>query len=887
MTTPLLKTKLHAPPVRPKLVQRRPLIERLNSDRDWKLALVCAPAGFGKTTLLSEWIVGGGSHTHIAWLSLDQQDNDPRRLLMSIVACLQSIPIGMSEYLSAVPSSQQSDDLNVLLTRLINQILTGATPFALVLDDYHVIHDPRVHGVLTYLLDHLPQNMHLVIATRSDPPLRLAQRRARGELCEIRAQDLRFTVDEATHFLNQCMGLALSPSEVAILSEKTEGWIAGLQLAAISLRTHPDRQAFFSAFAGDDRHIVDYLLDEVLDQQTAQIQTFLMETSILDQFCAPLCDAVTGGSHSQVILEDLERNNLFLVPLDHQRNWYRYHHLFGELLRARLRRAEGDVPAELYRRGSAWYEQQQVISEAVKLALLADDTQRVAQLMEGHLLAIVSTSELSVMNQLLASLPKETIRRNPWLAVAMAWGKAYVWQLESVEPILEMAKSALTDLDQVTRHWLEGRILVLQSYVAGCRAEYRESIRIAQDALKVIPVHDLTMRSFAVLIIGNAHRHRGNLELSIAFHTEALRLSEEGRDAILSVIIMARLVDLNRLTGHLNGAYKIGAQALQMVEQYQEQTGRPSFVLGYLQLRLTGAYYERNDLGMAMQLNRAGLDLVRQWGAYDSTSLGYFNLARVHGALGSYPDAISCLREFKETLSSAGHRQYRIASAIEAEIRIRAGDLQRASEWMTSCGPDSKQPIQFQDYQFFDVLAQVLVARGDLSEARALLEQLLTIAEESGAVEYQIRTLGRMALVLRKQGSDENAVDTLARALDLAATEGYQRAFLDQGESMAQLLYLAALRGIRSEFCNQLLTHFPSPTEPGAVPQDGLIESLSDREVQVLELIAEGLTNQEVAQALFLSLYTIKSHARNIFGKLGVKNRTEAVAKARLLGLLP
>jgi LuxR family maltose regulon positive regulatory protein len=887
MSTPLLRTKLHVPPIRPQLVPRRYLLERLNAGLTWKLALVCAPAGYGKTTLLSEWIAADGSPAHVAWLSVDEGDNDVRRFLAHVVASLQSIRIGIGEPLPADPHFRPPDDPTALLIPLLNRLLAAESPFALVLDDYHLIQNGEVHKALVVLLDHLPPKMRLVIATRTDPPLRLAQRRARSDLCEIRARDLRFTVDDAARFLNQSMGLALSPSDVATLTAKTEGWIAGLQLAAISLKTHPDKQAFLAAFAGDDRYIVDYLLDEVLAGQPAHIQAFLRQTSILDRFCAPLCDAVTGRDDSQAILETLERENLFLVPLDNQRHWYRYHHLFADLLRVRARRVEGESLTALYGRAGAWYEGQGMISEAVQLALLGDDAERVARLMDGHLLAVVSTGELAVMTRLLAALPKETIRGDPWLALAMAWGMAYEWHLEAVAPLLDTAASALKNLAQDTRRWFGARILVLQSYVAGCRADYSESIRIAQEALTDIPEDDLSLQSFAVLIIGNAHRFRGDLARAIEFHERALSLSRRAGDVVLSVMILARLTDLYRMTGRLRRAYQTGISALEMVDAYQSQTGRPSFILGYLQLRLSGVHYERNDLETALHSARVGLDLAKQWGAYDTISLGYVNLARIYQALGRYREARDCLIEFKGAFPSEGRLQHRIASAVETEIRLQGGDLEGANDWLETCGLDTHAPIPFQELEFYAVLAQVLVAREQLSDAQTLLERLLVVAEESGAVEYEIQMLGRMAVVLRKQGDEVAALDVLARALALAAPEGYQRSFLNGGEPMAQLLYRAALQGVRPEFCRRLLAGFSSVPGPESRSGDGLVDPLSDRELEVLALIAEGMTNQEIAAILVLSLYTIKSHARNIFGKLDVKNRTEAVAKARLLGLLP
>jgi LuxR family maltose regulon positive regulatory protein len=883
MPPQILSTKLYIPQPRQNLVSRPRLLDLLKRGTKNKLTLISAPAGYGKTTLLSEWI--NQSEIPSCWLSLDTQENDLKLFLAYLIASLQSIHIEVDERIASILQTQQPEKYDELLIPLINQISDADSRFTLVLDDYHLIHNDKIHKTLTFFLDHLPTNMHLVVISRADPPIRLAQLRARGDLCEIRVADLRFNIDEAVEFLNRGMGVDLPLSDVTLLTDKTEGWIAGLQLAALSLQKHPDRHAFVTAFAGDDRYIADYLLDEVLRRQPPHIQTFLLQISLLDQFCAPLCDAVTKRNDSRVILEELERANLFLVSLDHQRKWFRYHQLFAELLRNRLKHEYRDSIAELYRRASSWHERQQMLSEAVRLALLGNDTENVAKMMEGHLLAIVSTSELTILNRLLASLSADAICGNPWLALAKAWGMAYVWQFDSAETYLEKAASNLEGFDEITQKRLKGRILVLQSYIAGSRRDYPKSIRTAQYALNHIPYNDLSMRSFSLLIIGNAHRFEGNLADAIAFHHEALSLSEEAGDVILSVMILSRITDMYITMGQLNRAHMTGMQAFEMINNDQSQTGSQSFILGYLKLRLSGLYYERNDLDRALQCVEVGFDLVKAWGAYDSISLGYINFAKIYRALGDYDLASNYLKVFKEIYPWVNRLQYRFASAHETEIHLRVGNHKEVDYWSGSCGVNLSDCIQFLDFLFYDVLAQVLIARGQLDDAKALLERLLVLSEKTGAVQYKIRTLGRKSLVFHKMGDADEAITTLESALALAAPEGYLRSFIDQGDDMAELVYQASTQGIYPGFCKQILDGFPviSAFEKAS---KGLVESLSSREVEVLSHIAEGFTNQEIAQELVLSLHTVKTHARNIYSKLGVKNRTEAVSKARLLGLL-
>ena len=889
MTTPILATKLFIPPPRPNQVSRPRLLICLQEGLARKLTLISAPAGFGKTSLLSEWI--SKSDHPVCWLSLDEGDNDPGRFLSYLVASLQQIGIEFDKHVVAFLQSHNVEDFKAydtetLLISLLNRISEERQHFFLVLDDYHLIENKAVHKALTFLLDNLPRQMHLIIATRTDPSIRMAQMRARGEMCEIRAADLRFSLEEASEFLNQSIGLGLSSSDLSTLIDKTEGWITGLQLAAISLQGHQYKEAFVRAFAGDDRYIADYLLDEALLRQPFHIQTFLLQTSILDRLNAPLCDALTCRSDSRCILVELERANLFLVPLDNQRNWYRYHQLFTELLHARLIQKYANTMNDLYHRASLWYEEQGMLSDAVRLALLGNDSVRVAQLVEGHLLAVVSTSELAVMNQLLSSLP-EDLGSNPWLALARAWGMAYVWQFDRAESFLEKAISNLINFDEQIQGRIRGRILALRSYIAGSKRDYSDSIHIAQDALQHLPEDDLSMRSFTLLIIGNAYRFSGDSTRAIQFHHDALHHSEEARDTILSVIILTRLIDIYRMSGNLNRAYRTGMRALKIIEGYERQTSAQSFIIGYLKLRLCTVYYERNELGLALQSAETGLDLIRQWGAYDSISVGYINLAKIYLASRNYTQAMNCLREFKETFPAEDRLQYKIASALEAEINLHDGNLKRASDWLESCSYCQTHGFQVEKIQIYDVMAQIYIARGQYSDARGLVERLLSFAQETTTIEYEMRARGKLALVLQATGQEEAAITMLECALDQAASEEYRRVFLDQGQPMAQLLYQAASRGIQPEFCNQLLAEFPSAPQPGSELQDELIEPLSDRETEVLRHIALGSTNQEIAQELVLSLYTIKSHARSIYSKLGVKNRTEAVAKARLVGLLP
>jgi LuxR family maltose regulon positive regulatory protein len=885
VSSPLLSTKICIPTSRKEIISRLKLIDQLNTGRECKLILVSAPAGYGKTTLLIEWI--SQLAISVGWVSLDAQDNDLRRFFSYLIASLKSIGIHINGNIFPDLKDQDLEKLSEYISVLINQVSSSSRPIYLVLDDFHLINNHDIHQTITYLLENLPQNMHLVIATRSDPLLRLAKLRAQGELFEIRADDLHFTLEEVAQYLNTSMDLGLSLDEISILAEKTEGWIVGLQLAAISLHKNPDQQQFIRNFAGDDRYIADYLLDEALSRQPEHVHNFLIQTSILELMCAPLCNAITGRNDSLEILDYLDQANLFLVPLDDKGDWYRYHFLFRDLLRKHLKQIPRKTTRELYQRASKWFEQNQLLSEAVRMALISDDSARVAKLMEGYLLTIVSTSELGEMNQLLRSLSENRISDDPWLALALAWGLAYEGESGKAEMLVEVASDRIEDSDGKIRSQLKGRSLVLRAYLAGTRADYTKSIQFAYEALKEVPESDLSIRSFTILIIGNAFRFQGKLKDAIHYHQQALNLSESASDTFLSVIILSRLVDIYRITGQVNLSCMTGLDTLKMIDYHQNKIGVTTFVEGYLKLRMSRSYYERNELDEAIIFADMGLELAKQWGAYDSLSLGYFNFCQIYQALGDSAKAESYLQEFIEKYPFASRFQYQTALAYKAELAVRKADIQSADFWVESSGLQVSDNIQFLQIKFYDVLAQVLIAQKKFADARVLLKKLLQIAVESGAVEHEIRIRGRMALILKAEGDEKSALDMFAPALKLAATGIYVRTILDMGEDIAQVLYGAVKNGILVDYCLHLLENFQSQKQAKALDDQVLVEPLSSRENEVLELIALGYTNQEIAEELYLSLHTIKSHARNIFSKLGVKNRTEAVARARLLGVLP
>jgi LuxR family maltose regulon positive regulatory protein len=488
---------------------------------------------------------------------------------------------------------------------------------------------------------------------------------------------------------------------------------------------------------------------------------------------------------------------------------------------------------------------------------------------------------------LLSSLPEDKFSEDPWLALASAWGLAYEGDLDQAQMLLKLAATGSEDPDGENRPRLKGRILVLQAYLAGSGADYPQSVQFAREALKELPESDLSIRSFTILIIGNAYRFEGKLKDALHYHQEALQLSERARDTSLSVIILSRLVEIYRITGQVELSCGKGRETLALIEQHQYKIGVTTFIEGYLKLRLSRSYYERNELEQAYQSAETGLELAKQWGAYDSLSLGYFNFCEIYQAMGDAEKAGSYLQEFMQKFPFESRFQYRTALAYQAELALRIGDVQSAEHWAQSSGLQVSDNIPFLLYKFYDVLAQVLIAQKKYADARPLMEKLLRTAVESGAVELEIQARGRMALMLMEAGDEKSALEMFTPALNLAAAGKYMRTILDLGDEIAQGILIAAKKGIQVAYCSDLLENIQPAKTAGCAERQVLIEPLSSRENDVLGLIALGYSNQEIAEELTLSLYTIKSHARNIFSKLGVKNRTEAVARARRLGVLP
>lgn len=909
MSTPVLATKLYVPPSQPGVVPRPRLTKRLNEGLHRKLTLISASAGSGKTTLVSEWVAG--VERPAAWLSLDEGDNDPTRFLTYLVAALQTIAANIGEGVSSALGSPQPPPTESLLTALLNETTTVPDDFVLVLDDYHVIDATAVDDALVFVLEHLPPRMHLIIATREDPRLPLSRMRVRGQLSELRAADLRFTFSEAAEFLNQVMGLDLSVEEISAVESRTEGWIAGLQLAALSMRGREDVSGFIRAFAGDNRYILDYLVEEVLHRQPERVRGFLLQTSILDRLSGPLCDAITGQEESNALLEALERGNLFVVPLDDKRRWFRYHHLFADVLQARLTVEQpGHAPA-LHRQASEWYEQNGLPSEAIRHALAAEDFGRAASLVELAALEMLGSGREDTLFGWLEALPDELVRFRPVLSVYYAFTLFGRGGFEAVEARLQEAERWLDAtletgepggassvdmvvVDQVAFRSLPGTIAVARAYIAGARGDVHGTVKHARRALEFLPEDDHLWRGAAAALLGIAYWTLGDLEAAHRSFTEGVahqRMAGHTRFQIAGTYILA---DIRIAQGRLREAVRTYEQSLRIAEEHSE----PVWGTASLYVGLSELHCERGDLEAATELLMRSKELGEHFGLPETRYRWHVAMARIKEAEGDLDGALELLEEAERQYVESPDPDVRPIAALRARVWIRQGRLTEVSSWAREQGLSAHdEPSYLREFEHV-TLARALVARyesvrgeSSMREAMWLLERLLQAAREGGRTGSIIEILALQALAYRVRGDTPSALAPLERALTLAEPEGYVRVFADEGAPMARLLCEAANRGVTPDYTDRLLAALDAeahksgdeaPQPPVASPA----ESLSPRELEVLRLIARGFSNREIGERLFITLMTVKGHNRRIFAKLLVGRRTEAVACARELDLL-
>ena len=908
---PLLETKLYVPKWRPDLVSRPRLIERLDQGIERKLTLVSAPAGFGKTTLLAEWLAATpASERAAAWVSLDQSDNDPALFWAYFIKALQKVQSEVGERALSLLHSPQPPPIESVLTTLINEINAIEDDFALILDDFHVIDAQPVHDGITFLIDHLPPQMHLLIAGRSDPPLPLSRLRGRGELTELRAADLRFTLDEAAAFLNEVMGLDLSADDVAALETRTEGWIAGLQLASLSMRGREDVPGFIRAFAGDDRYIVDYLVEEVLQRQPERVRSFLLQTSILDRLSGPLCDAVTDQEEGKVLLEALERSNLFVVPLDDKRHWYRYHHLFAAVLHAHSMEEQPDRVPTLHRRASEWFEQNGLPSDAVHHALAAEDFERAAALVELAWPAMIRSSQDATWIGWVKALPDELVRARPVLSAGYGWTLLVAGEIKAGEVRLRDAERWLNAKDMSERPEAPSAEMVvvdeeefrsLPATIASARAFHALALgdvsgaeKYARRALDLIPEDAYFERAIPLGMLGLAYWTSGNLEAAHRLLAEGMANLRMNGNIDLSISGTSVPAYIRMAQGRLREAVSAYEQSLQLTTDQSGPVmrGTADLYLGLSELRL-----EQGDLEAATHDLLRGEELAEQAAleAYQYSSR--VAKARLKEAQGDLDGALGLLDDAERVYTAGVIPDVRPVAALKTRVRVRYGRLTEALGWVRERGLSVDDDLSYLREFEHITLARVLIARYKsewedrlIHEAVGLLERLLKAAEKGERTQSVIETLVLQALAHQAQGDIPLALAPLERALTLAGPESYVRIFVDEGEPMRNLLRHVAVGGIASTYTQRLLSAFDKKAQPVSAPVKAaaadLAEPLTVREVEVMRLIAAGMRNQEIADHLFISLSTVKRHIANAYGKMGVSHRTEAVAWANELHLL-
>jgi LuxR family maltose regulon positive regulatory protein len=924
----LLATKLHVPRPQPGFVPRRRVVEALGEGLARGRVLVCAPAGFGKTALLADWAHGGGKP--VAWLGLDAGDGDPARFWRYVLAALDRARPGLAGRVGPPPPGS----VEGLVTALINELAADPGPdeVLLILDDYHLVDSAPVHESVAFLLENLPPGLRVVVSSRADPPLPLARLRARGQLAELRAAELRFTPQEAAALLNEADGPGLPGAAVAALVARTEGWAAGLQLAALSLRGQADGAGFVAAFSGTHRFVLDYLADEVLDGQPGPVRAFLLETSVLDRLSGELCDAVTGRAGSQAMLQDIERAGLFLVPLDEVRGWWRYHHLFADLLRARLQAEQpGRVPA-LHRAAAAWSEEHDLADDAVRHALAAGDTDWAARLVERHVETLLGRSEGATLRRWLSALPAESVRDRPRLCLAQAYGAAQGFQMEALEALLDDAERAFA-ISGDEPYWdpagrqasvlanVPAGIAFLRASLARLRGDAAVAAGCNQQALAQLSEDEWLMRSFvrwnqaAVDWLGGRLGPAGRglaevlAELRAADEavrrvggepTEVLHAVEGGADFFAGFLAMRICYDLGevqRAQGNLDAALVTYRHVLDTAGE-SSQTAHT----GMAHVGLAQVLYERNELTAALDHASRGVALCQQLAFTPPLATGLAVVARIRHAHGDAAGALQAMGEAGQVeLSPQVIPLFNPVPAQRSRLLLAQGEVEAAALWTTAAGLSPDDEPGYPHEQAYLVLARVLLARNDPGPALALLQRLLDAVAGQGRTGSIIEIQALRALALAARGDRASALGALAQAVTLARLHGYVRVFADEGAPMRALLaqlsaarpgqrhaprridpgYLAAL--LRA--CGQ--ADAAAPRRRAAAPPPGLAEPLTDRELEVLRLIAAGRSNQRIAHDLVVALDTVKKHVTHVLGKLGAANRTEAVARARQLGLIP
>jgi LuxR family maltose regulon positive regulatory protein len=928
-TEPLIETKLIIPPSRADLVTRPRLNALLDSGSLRSLTLISAPAGFGKTTLLASWASRSGRP--IAWFSIDEGDNDPFRFIAYLIAALDTVLPGISEHFRGFLQALQPS-VQPLLVRLLNRLASTDKSIVLILDDYQFIHSPDVHKAVSFLLDKIPPCLHLVLATRADPALPLARLRARDQLVELRAADLRFTVEESGGFLKRIMSLDLDRQDILALDARTEGWVAGLQLAALAIRTmlasqsvgpdgksgHQDISRFIQAFSGSHRYILDYLGEEVLASRSEDTRRFLLQTSILERLCAPLCDAILERQGSQAIFEELENENLFLIPLDNERRWYRYHHLFAELLRFKFEEAFSRGPQaiheqlngvdELHLRAADWFEKNGLLSEAVQHVLAAKAFEQAAGMVEAQANTMLfNTGQVYPLFGWLAALPPQLFRTRPRLNIIKAWTMISHNQFASAAELVDAAWQAAQDQPAQQVDSIAGEIALVRGVLAQLSTREVEVTRAqALLAWEKLPPDDLVLRGLAAWMLGVSYYWDGDPRTAEKYFLQGIPLCREARNIYFLLGAIADLCGVYREQGKNRQAYQL------LVQTQQEFTScgcQPHPILGHLFINASQILLQWNRLEEAEHYLQQGIDMVSQDITGEILIFGISVLPYLKLAQGKREEALHLAEECLSRIETYPLPYVpRLVKANLVRFWISVGDQERVESWLSTCGLSPDDPIPYKEEPEYIALARGLIWGGQAGEALKILQKLYAAAQSSGRDGKLFNVLALQALAFQQIKNAGRAFEALENSLSLAAPEGYIRTFVDEGRPMEDLLTMGSARGLWRKnhlegYVNRLLdaihqdqallegTVQPADAGDGCQCQSetsspvGLIEPLSQRELEVLKLAAGGFSNSQIGQALNLTVGTVKTHLHHIFGKLGVEGRGQAIALARELRL--
>jgi LuxR family maltose regulon positive regulatory protein len=896
-----LTTKLYLPPARQTLVERARLVERLNEGLKGKLTLVSAPAGFGKTSLVTAW--RRQSEIPLAWLSLDEEDNEPARFLDYLVAALQTIDGELAEETSTLMKRSPAPPVKAVLTSLLNEINASDIEFALALDDYHVVTEPAVHEAMSLLIERLPPRAHALIASRSDPPFPLARLRASGELKEIRAADLRFTGAEATAFLNGVMSLGLVPGDVDALEERTEGWITGLQLSALSLQGRENKSELVREFAGDNRFILDYLLEEVLSCQTEKVQDFLLRTSVLTRLSGPLCDALTLDREGHETLAHLERANLFLVPLDDRGKWFRYHHLFTELLRLKLRQKHTGMVRELQTKASLWCEENDLIEEAIAYALAAEDWERALNLIEPITFQLISLGGFVRLNRLFKAIPEAALRKRPQIFAGYIPTLLYKEEFGKVEKCVQIIEAAEPE---DLRRRLQSLVWSSRSLVASARGELERAEECSRKAFEFLLPDDVVQHAVAAQTKIRCLCLKGDMKESERLLLEALPVFRRAGHVIFEVWAMSGLGLFRAMQGRLGEATEDLRYVIRFAEEFTQT--RPDTLI-YAHSFLCDIQRERNEIADAKTHLDEALKIIRQTGresyvAFVAESLK--SLACMLEICGDAEQAGELIESaFKRVGKYGNEATIKQLHALRALLHLRRGDISFVSGWVKTCGLGPEDEPDYLNELAYTTFARWLIATGKAEQSLPLLARLRRAAETGTRRRVRIEVLILQALAHQSLSNEKEALDALEQALRMAEPESYVRSFVDEGERLSKLLVESLKRnGKRWETeapellryvmkLNDTFGSFVASPKPrttqiqtDSLPWWYLKDPLSERELEVLGHVAQGLSNQEIADKLFLSAGTVKRHVSNIYQKLDVHSRTQATERARNFKIL-